>query len=196
MYAWIAFRYRTVDFNARAHVAPDPIPGLAHRLRGLRPYYEEMSDVVARLAGADSLESPSDFAAQISLAGPIDRRCVRMPGPAAVPCLAGNQLGPLPQSAGRWPASGAGPRQCEHPTPGVGACATRRAAWRCSRRAGPGLRPARLASSAVKRASALRIRDRPWAAPTTCIFETTDWLAGLRVWRSTSSGNSSCVRAG
>ncbi|WP_018458204.1 FAD-dependent oxidoreductase [Bradyrhizobium sp. WSM4349] len=63
LYAGIAFRYRTVDFDARAHVAADaldPVWPVDYDI--LRPYYEELEQRIgiARLAGADPLEPPSD----------------------------------------------------------------------------------------------------------------------------------------
>ncbi|WP_027583759.1 GMC family oxidoreductase [Bradyrhizobium sp. Ai1a-2] len=63
LYAGIAFRYRTVDFDARAHVAADALdPVWPIDYAELRPYYEELERRmgVARLAGADPLEPPSD----------------------------------------------------------------------------------------------------------------------------------------
>lgn len=63
LYAGIAFRYRKVDFDARAHVAPDALnPVWPINYDELRPYYEELEQRigVARLAGADPLEPTSD----------------------------------------------------------------------------------------------------------------------------------------
>ncbi|MET4043672.1 choline dehydrogenase-like flavoprotein [Bradyrhizobium sp. RT6a] len=63
LYAGIAFRYRTVDFDARAHVAADALdPVWPIDYAELRPYYEELErrTGVARLPGADPLEPPSD----------------------------------------------------------------------------------------------------------------------------------------
>ncbi|WP_375784715.1 FAD-dependent oxidoreductase [Bradyrhizobium sp. Pha-3] len=63
LYAGIAFRYRTIDFDARAHVAGDALdPTWPISYAELRPFYEELERRmgVARLAGADPLEPPSD----------------------------------------------------------------------------------------------------------------------------------------
>ncbi|MGY8678301.1 GMC oxidoreductase [Bradyrhizobium sp. UFLA05-153] len=64
LYAGIAFRYRS-DFDAEAHVAGDALdPIWPIDYADLRPDYEELElrMEVARLAGADSLEPPSDGA--------------------------------------------------------------------------------------------------------------------------------------
>ncbi|MDA9409724.1 hypothetical protein XH98_36040 [Bradyrhizobium sp. CCBAU 51745] len=63
LYAGIAFRYRTIDFDARAHIATDALdPAWPIEYAELRPFYEELEHRmgVARLAGADPLEPPSD----------------------------------------------------------------------------------------------------------------------------------------
>jgi choline dehydrogenase-like flavoprotein len=63
LYAGIAFRYRTIDFDARAHVAGDALdPTWPINYAELRPFYEELERRmgVARLAGADPFEPPSD----------------------------------------------------------------------------------------------------------------------------------------
>ncbi|WP_024520477.1 GMC family oxidoreductase [Bradyrhizobium sp. Tv2a-2] len=63
LYAGIAFRYRSADFDARAHVAADALdPAWPIDYAELRPYYDELElrVGVARLAGADPLEPPSD----------------------------------------------------------------------------------------------------------------------------------------
>ncbi|MCC8942026.1 GMC family oxidoreductase [Bradyrhizobium sp. Arg62] len=63
LYAGITYRYRTIDFDARAHVAGDALdPSWPINYAELRPYYDELEQRVgvARLAGADPLEPPSD----------------------------------------------------------------------------------------------------------------------------------------
>ncbi|MGY4258032.1 choline dehydrogenase-like flavoprotein [Bradyrhizobium sp. USDA 4516] len=63
LYAGIAFRCRAIDFDARAHVAGDALdPSWPIDYTELRPFYDELERRVgvARLAGADPLEPPSD----------------------------------------------------------------------------------------------------------------------------------------
>ncbi|MGW0711928.1 GMC oxidoreductase [Streptomyces sp. NPDC002643] len=61
LYAGISFRLRQVDFDARAHVAPDALdPAWPIGYDDLRPYYDrvERDFGVARTTGADPLEPP------------------------------------------------------------------------------------------------------------------------------------------
>ncbi|MGL3104753.1 FAD-dependent oxidoreductase [Bradyrhizobium sp. BR 1432] len=92
LYAGIAFRCRAVDFDARAHVAADALdPVWPFGYGELRPYYEELERRmgVARLAGADPLEPPSDpallpphkYSLQGSLIATAGRRLGRLPFP-------------------------------------------------------------------------------------------------------------------
>ncbi|WP_166307282.1 FAD-dependent oxidoreductase [Bradyrhizobium sp. 2S1] len=92
LYAGIAFRYRIIDFDARAHTAGDALdPAWPIDYAELRPFYEELERRmgVARLAGADRLEPPSDppilppheYSTQGRLIADAAKRLGRLPFP-------------------------------------------------------------------------------------------------------------------